>query len=362
MIVGFVRRGFSSTGGAESYLKRFASALRERGDESVLFASGAWTAEEFPWGKVQRIGGSSPTSFADALRAAEPRKHCDVLFSLERVWECDCYRAGDGVHRAWLEERAKYQPAWKRWFRDWNPKHREILRLERRMFTPTVTSRVIANSHWVKNQILRSYGYPAERMVVVHNGIPPIAPPTFEQRTAARAAFDLKAGELAIVFAGSGWERKGLRFAIEAVDHVRNLQPRLLVAGRGTQAGLPRSDRVQFLGGLSSTAIPLAAADLFLLPTTYDPFSNACLEAAASGVPVITTACNGFAEVMQQGLHGEVVDEPSNITALAQAIKAWADEAKRERARPVLQALAERFSIEANVTATLEVLQDVESR
>ena len=44
--------------------------------------------------------GRSPRAFSDALGALRPRErgHCDVLFSLERVAHCDCYRAGDGVH------------------------------------------------------------------------------------------------------------------------------------------------------------------------------------------------------------------------------------------------------------------------
>ena len=46
-------------------------------------------------------------------------------------------------------------------------------------------------------------------------------------------------------------------------------------------------------------ALLYAAADIFILPTLYDPFSNASLEALAAGLPVITTRGNGFSEVIE---------------------------------------------------------------
>ena len=57
-----------------------------------------------------------------------------------------------------------------------------------------------------------------------------------------------------------------------------------------------------------------AAADIFLLPTLYDPFSNACLEALAAGLPVITTRDNGFSEIIDDRVHGSIVDDPLRIS------------------------------------------------
>src|SRR5262249_24040878 len=111
MKLGLVRRGFSGTGGVEAYLRRFARTARAAGHEVVLLASGHWPEEAWE-GEVHRLAGRTPRSFADALRAAHPHAHCDLLFSLERVWACDACRAGDGVHAAWLERRAG--PWWSR--------------------------------------------------------------------------------------------------------------------------------------------------------------------------------------------------------------------------------------------------------
>ena len=91
MKIGLVRRGFSSTGGAEAYLRRFADATGAAGHSCVLFADGEWP----DWTEERvRLAGGSPREFADALAASKPRDRCDFLFSLERVWKCDAYQIG----------------------------------------------------------------------------------------------------------------------------------------------------------------------------------------------------------------------------------------------------------------------------
>ena len=91
------------------------------------------------------------------------------------------------------------------------------------------------------------------------------------------------------------------------------------------------------------------------LPTWYDPFSNACLEALAAGLPVITTTANGFSEILTPGIHGSIVP-PGDALALAEAIESWRDAHRRAEARPASLKLAEAFSIERNAAETLALL------
>src|SRR5580704_10626663 len=125
MKIGLVRRGYSRTGGAETYLRRFAEAAAEAGHAIVLFSE-QWPPGEWPFEHVQ-VPSNSPRTFAEAVTALRPRDACDFVFSLERILTCDAYRAGDGVHAAWLERRAHFEPRWKSWFRSFSGKHREIL-------------------------------------------------------------------------------------------------------------------------------------------------------------------------------------------------------------------------------------------
>jgi UDP-glucose:(heptosyl)LPS alpha-1,3-glucosyltransferase len=93
------------------------------------------------------------------------------------------------------------------------------------------------------------------------------------------------------------------------------------------------------------------------LPTVYDPFSNACLEALSYGLPVITTATNGFAEIIVSGVHGEIIDRAEDVTTLRQAIEKWIDPTRRESAREQCAEIARVYTMQRNVEQTLNVLE-----
>ncbi len=124
---------------------------------------------------------------------------------------------------------------------------------------------------------------------------------------------------LVMLFLGSGFRRKGLDGVIAALPEIRQAIPgaRLIVAGKdrlgpyaaqASRVGV--ADGVQLRGPSEKVRELYAVSDLFVLPTFYDPFSNACLEAMASGLPVLTTRYNGVAEFIQERKNGFLV-EPS---------------------------------------------------
>src|SRR4051794_17017225 len=313
--IAFVRRGYSPSGGAEAYLKRLADGIVRAGHEVQLVTTNEWPEEQWPFGSIKRLGGTTVIGFADELDQVRTQLQCDVLFSLERVWSCDIYRAGDGVHRAWLARRRKFEIPLKQFVRAANRKHRDLLQLEESLFAARKAGRVIAASQMVRNEITESYGFPSDQIDIVRNGVPldrfRFDP---ELREKSRATLNLKRDQIALLFAGSGWERKGLLFAIQAMALCEDRKLRLLVAGRGnarpyqtTRLHFWRAEPVQFLGEVADLVPLYAAADIFILPTVYDPFSNACLEALACGLPVITARSNGFSEVIESGVHGSVV-------------------------------------------------------
>src|SRR5947207_10120652 len=318
--VAFVRRGYSPTGGAEAYLKRFARGVMEAGHDVQLVATNDWPDHEWTFGSITHLRSKSPIEFASELERMRAQLRFDVLFSLERVWSCDVYRAGDGVHRAWLGRRRRFELPLKRFVRALNRKHRDLLLLEKALFADRNAGRVIAASRMVKDEIVDFYGYPADKIDLVRNGVP-IDKFRFdpELREKSRNDLKLKPDQIALLFTGSGWERKGLLFAIEAAALCKNRKMWMLVAGRGNPR-VYKSKRVKFLGEIADLVRVYAAADIFILPTIYDPFSNACLEALACGLPVITTRSNGFSEIIEDAVHGSIVDLPSDIMRLRDAI------------------------------------------
>ena len=346
-----MRRGHSATGGAEAYLLRVAAALRELGQETSLITTADWPAERWSDGQIQKIPGKSLEEFSRAFQASQTG--CDVHFSLERVPSCDVFRAGDGVHAAWLQRRDGFDPVWKRLTRWINRKHAQILRLERQVFDPANTKVVIANSKMVRDEILARFPFPPSRVHVIYNGITPssVAP----SRAEARRIWNIDEKTFCPLFLGTGWERKGLATAIRAADCLE--ETTLLVAGRGV-ADRYRGKNVRFLGPVKDIASLFAASDILVLPTWYDPFSNACLEALAAGLPVITTDANGFSEIIERGVHGDIT-APGDVHAIAELLDSWRIPGRCAEAREACLRLASEFSIEKNATETLRVLQGV---
>ena len=354
LTIGLVRRGHSETGGAEAYLKRLAHGLNQAGHATRLFTDSSWPAREWSWGPITRISGETARGFANELVKAEPKRDCDLLLSLERVWQCDVYRAGDGIHQAWMRKRDAASSAARRWFRRVSGKDRDTIELERALFTGGARH-VIANSEMVKWQAQEFYSYPPDQIDVVANGVPLTDfRPDPEARRIRREVLRLRGDEVALLFVGSGWERKGLHFAVRAVTSLgKNM--RLLVAGRGRR-DFANQPNVQLLGAVRDLPGLYAAADIFLLPTLYDPFSNACLEALASGLPVITTRDNGFSEIIENGVHGSIINDASEIDAIREALLFWSDPERRRAARTAIVERASHFDITRNVEGVLDVL------
>jgi UDP-glucose:(heptosyl)LPS alpha-1,3-glucosyltransferase len=362
--IALVRRGYSPSGGAERYLKRLAHGVTEAGHDVQLIATNEWPEDQWRFGSVTRLRAESVLGFADELEEIRPQLHYDALFSLERVWSCDVYRAGDGVHGAWLARRRNFELPLKQFVRALNRKHRDLLQLEESLFANRKAARVIVASQMVKNEIIDLYGYLGDNIDLIRNGLPLDKfrfDPALREKT--RDDLKLKPDQIALLFAGSGWERKGLLFAIQAMALCKNRKLRLLVAGRGNErlyktARLRfwREEPVRFLGEVAEVARLYAAADIFILPTIYDPFSNACLEALACGLPVITTRANGFSEIIEDNVHGSIVDHAGNLVGLRDAIRFWSDPSRRAAARPANIERASQFGISRNVEQTLEVL------
>ena len=291
----------------------------------------------------------------------ESFRNDEVSFSLDRVLRCDCYRAGDGVHRIWLERRARSEPGPHTWFQLLNRKHREILELERALLRYGGAKQVIANSNLVKKEIVSEFGYDEKKVTVIYNGLPEAH---FKRKPGIRAElrrhWGLREPEIALLIAGSGWSRKGLRYLIQAVKRINNPNLRLLIAGTGKKPA-PPSTAIRFLGPVANMSSLYAAADLFVLPTLYDPFSNACLEALSAGTPVITTMANGFSEIIESGVHGQIIDRGDDIRALQQAIENWIEPERRTRASKPCIDLARAYSMDRNVEQTLKVLEGLQA-
>lgn len=359
MRIALVRQRYNPYGGAERFVERALPALERAGAEVTLIARSAQG-----WGGGARnviladpfhVGGWwRDHSFAHAARAAWTAGGFDLVQSHERIPGCSVYRAGDGVHRNWLEIRRGLGGTKEKLALAVNPHHRYVCAAERAMFEHPALRAVICNSRMVRDEIAAGFGVAAGKLRVIYSGI------DLEQfhpreraraRDATRAELGAAAGETVFLFVGSGFARKGLDAAIAALARCPGERFRLVVAGRDRQAaqfaGQARAaglaGRVQFLGGREDVRPLYAAADCFILPTRYDPFPNTVLEALAMGLPAIVGKRCGAAEVVQPGRSGWVCD-PADVAGLAELMRGAA--AAGAGMAPAARACAENFGID----------------
>jgi UDP-glucose:(heptosyl)LPS alpha-1,3-glucosyltransferase len=364
LTIGILRRGYSPSGGVEVYLKGLAQGLLEQGHRPILLGTDAWPESEWPGGEILYCASRNLKSYRESIAGYQVTRNFDLLISWEKISGCDIYRTDEGVHAAWLEARKPIQSAPALWFQSISPKHREKLKLERSLYSDKGLKRVITVSDRIMNEITRFHGYPREKMSLIRYGARIHGVSLDTERREARNELGIRPDEHCILFVGTGWERKGLKFAVRAVEKLCDPKVRLIVVGKGNRARYA-SRSVTFLGTVNYEYLKTIyrAGDLLVAPSLYEPFSLAGLEALGAGLPVVASAALGLTEVMTSGIHGEVLDDPMDIGALSEALRKWiakmGNPLEAQSVRKGCVQLVSRFTLEQNLRETLDVIREV---
>jgi len=363
-----VRQRYTPFGGAERFIARALPALEAAGTDVTLIARewAGWDTRRVIRVDPFHIGRRwRDRSFARAARAAWRRRGFDLVQSHERIPGCDIYRAGDGVHRRWLEIRGTGASGATRLGLALSPYHRYVCAAERAMFEHPRLRAVICNSRMVREEILRGFRIEPDKLHVIYNGIDleqfnPGAAPAW--RGSTRGEIGCGPRDTVFLFVGSGFERKGLDTAIEALALANSQAFWLVVVGQDRDAARYEAQarragvaaRVRFVGAQEDVRPYYAAADCFVLPSRYDPFPNTALEALAMGVPVIVSERCGAAEILRER-GGGFVTPPDDTMDLARALH-QADRALRDGAlQRAARASAEPFGIDAMARRLVEL-------
>jgi UDP-glucose:(heptosyl)LPS alpha-1,3-glucosyltransferase len=352
MKIALIRARYNPYGGAERFVANALSALQAQNIQLTIVTRSwqeqpgvdALVINPFYLGNVWRDWG-----FARGVCQAIHQQKFDLVQSHERLSCCDVYRAGDGVHREWLKQRMRNKALGARLSIMLNPYHHYMLWAEQALFMSSKLKAVICNSMMVKNEIQGYFGVPESKCHVIYSGVDSDRfSPQLRQmhRENFRIQHKIPADALIYLFVGSGFERKGVAPFLRALSRLPSHCHGVIVgtdkrraAYERESAGLGISERVRFTGGLKDMGPAYGSADVFVLPTLYDPFPNAALEAMASGLPVITSTKSGAAELIQDGVNGYLCDSV-DMAALTRAMAAMQDEKRRrvmgEAARQVV--------------------------
>jgi UDP-glucose:(heptosyl)LPS alpha-1,3-glucosyltransferase len=288
----------------------------------------------------------------------------DIIQSHDKTLYQDIYRAGDGCHIEWLRQRWRRSGISGRLSMLFNPYHWLILGLERSIFKKRRYLKIIAISELVKRNIIEHYHVPAEDIVVIYNGVDldRFRPANRERfRNEVRRHYDIPDSTRVFLFVGSGFERKGVRYLIEAAEKLDS-SVTLLIVGKGSGEkfhDIIKKQRVIFCGPQKQIEQYYAAADAFVFPTVYEPFGNVHLEALASGLPVITTRNSGASEIIDEGKSGFVVQEPEDRTAISGSMKKLLDADLLRAMGCHARKTAEKFTMERFVREITRLYSDI---
>lgn len=368
--IAFVRQKFSRFGGGELILDRTIGALAKRGAAITIIAR-EW--EPHAGIEFRRCDPArSPRTTRDSRFA---RTACEIIATLpgalvqshERLSCCDIYRAGDGVHAAYLAHRARGLSALRRFFQNVSGYHRDVLRLEREMFASPRLKAVIVNARMVADEIVAHFAYPRERIHLIQNGIDLSR---FDEATLDRLRAETRnklglSGRKVLVIVGSGYERKGVAQTIEALAR-SNSGAALLVIGHEKRISRYRSlakrfgvaSEVHFLGKQENVLPYLAASDAMILPSVYDPFPSAALEGFAAGLPVITSEACGARDIARE-IDPGLVRDANDIDGLGEAIKTALALSGEPETKQRTRAIAARFDMESMAERMLALYERV---
>lgn len=304
--------------------------------------------------------------FENAARVTQ-RGGFDIVHGLSRVGGLDTYRLTDPLQTHWL--RVYYRGGWQQSLQQWNPRHRTLLDIERRLFSPHGPRRIIVQSK-LDARLLREYFHVGEdRLRYVPNGVDlsVFNPDDGGDREAIRTDLSLSADQPLLVFASMDFRRKGLDSLLQALSQIERRDAQLVVLGDGDITGYRRraeqlgvGDQVRFLGRQSQMRRYYRAGDLFVLPTIYEPFPNVNLEAMACGLPVVTTATAGGADIVQEGVNGALIADAWAVDELADRINRLLalSVTERERMSAACVATARQFPVERNAREVAVVLEE----
>lgn len=252
----------------------------------------------------------------------------------------------NSIHAAWLERPNPVAGDYLRSspLRRFLPRHQVMLAMERRYFTQARNAVALVVSEHVGLDLERIYGFPLSKAVVVHNGYDPDEfshRAVAGERAAVRAELGIPSDAVVLLLVANELARKGFRILLEAAATLPDPRVHVLLVGRADPASqsdrigeLGLRERFHYGGSRSDLGRIHRACDLFVLPTRYEAFSLAVVEALASGLPVITSDVPGARDLVVDGVNGRLQRDPASSAELASLLaESLADDRYRDWAQ-----------------------------
>ena len=335
-----IRSRKTNFGGAENYLLRLSKGLTSLGVEHQIIYS------------------KLPKFLPSWLRVLLFNLQLTILkgekfyLSLERISSPNVYRAGDGVHKAFLEIEKKSSL---------NPLHIVYLFLEKQCFKNS--KKIIVNSIMVMKEIQMHYGISEKKIKVIYNGFNPVDLDYSDSFNKISKEFNISKNEHILLYVGSGFKRKGVADFLRIVSKLNDKKFKAFVIGKDSNINNYKKiakeflidKKVIFTGPRVDVNHFYNISDIFIFPTHYEPFGNVVLEAMSYGNAVFTTMNNGASEIIDSDF---VMKTPKD-DSVVNKIRVLLDNPSRlAEIKTINLELSKNFSIEKNVSEVMKVINE----
>jgi len=379
MRIGLVLEQFDpSRGGREQWTWSFTQRLLELGHEvHVVARSCSSKALSLPIACHPIQCDPSPIAFAGAVRAVLEPLALDIVHDMGMGWYCDVFHPHGGSMASSAERKLLFLPVWlrglKRTANALLPRHRAFQTLMLRQYADHGQV-VLALSRASAADFQRFHGVAPERIRLVYNGVDTerFSPAKCRPyRQEARRRLGLPPETVTALIVAHNFRLKGVATLLPSLRRLQSSgrDVRLVIVGgkhvdswQRYVVRLGLRELVIFAGRVDDPLPFYAAADCYVHPTYYDPCSLVVLEAAACGLPLITSRYNGASEMLCDGKDVLLIDDPSDDAELATVMWRLLDDSTRQRLGEAARRTILQHSFHRNVDEILQIYQEILDR
>lgn len=307
MRIAFIVFDYTKPGGVERYVRTLSDIFSLRGNEVHIFSSSI-PQNEFSKKIFHKVPIPKMPFFLQLYLFSRKVSRIIKSFNFDIIHN----QGADGLvqdvvtahscHRAWVEYSKKISIV-EFLKKQLNPLHRVILENEKNNFTVGNYKKIIAVSENVKQEIVYYYRTPIEDIEVVFPGVntDEFNPENkIIWRNQIRNKYNLSQEDFIILFVANEFRRKGLLTLLKSLSKIGNSKIKLMIVGKGYRfpyiflaKSLKINNRIIFVDQTEYVNRYYACADIFVLPTKYEPTGLVIMEAMASGLPVIVSKTAG---------------------------------------------------------------------